>query len=927
MHTSLWGKSMDATTTIHVLAFGEGFRMIFNVIAMFVSGGLFLSLLKIAALLGIVMTTAAWLKGRDPMVYARWLFAYTLITGLILTPKATVTIDDITANKPYVVANVPWVIATTASLFTNIGYALTQKYESLLTRPGSDFPQTLTYSKTGMLFGAKLLEASHSFHIVNPDLKEDMNTFFRNCVVGDIAINRKYSVADIKRSDNIRNLTMDQASKVRRMVMSNGENVSCYEAVNNQTFGLKKRLDEEVKNAYTFFGRALFSRPAEGTTYETLMESHLKDAYGYYQNVTDGSANLVLQNMMINAVKSGLADYSAKTNSSAAILNNQFSKTQLQHRAAWNIGAEKAIWFLPLLHTILLMMMFAVFPLILIFSTVTGGAKILKSYFVFLFSLELWPMLFSILNAAMVMYGSSKTSQFGAVASIDLDSLDQVHRDLASVAGFLMMSIPFLAKGLVSNIGEAFAGLATSLTSHMQSASMQAASEVANASYSLGNNSFYNTTANTLSANKHDVNYTDFAGQRTVQALSGATITDAGDGEAVYNSQPAISNSAIGVVSTKGLQDSLSHAKERADQSVFSKASSFNDSVSQAGHKAYQFNDAKAHDMRLGEGASSSESFQAQQALSHAWSMAEDVAKRNGVSTEEAFSGMARHTYSAQAGFDLGKVLGKIPVIKHAGISAGGSTSHGIENTHSGTNRNTASTDYGLSAREEEAFRNDLSAIESYTRSHHFDSSGTESENLLYQVGTDLRQASSFSESLNASLSQSERISDAQNYVSTHSDQLNHNLNQEAVHWAVENYGQEKMNYLETHPADPGAQTELEHIKQEFLDSKASSLIHASELSSISPGQHYDRNSEDMNVHKNALGAEFNQQAKLLKGQASAKNLGVDQVQKQAVVETTGRAVDAQRQTLNLAGKNKAQNVSQTVKTPVKKYSDKPERQ
>ena len=59
-----------------------------------------------------------------------------------------------------------------------------------------------------------------------------------------------------------------------------------------------------------------------------------------------------------------------------------------------------------------------------------------------------------------------------------------------------MMSIPFLAKGFTSNIGEAFAGLATSLTSHMQSSSMAMASEVANASYSLGNNNVHNMTSN-----------------------------------------------------------------------------------------------------------------------------------------------------------------------------------------------------------------------------------------------------------------------------------------------------------------------------------------------------------------------------------------------------------------------------------------------
>src|SRR5690606_10300998 len=146
------------------------------------------------------------------------------------------------------------------------------------------------------------------------------------------------------------------------------------------------------------------------TTYESLMKTHLGDANRYYQNITDSSANLVLQNMMINAVKSGLTNYSAKTDSSAAILNNQFSKTQLQHRSAWSIGTEKAIWFLPLLHTILLMMLFAVFPIVLILGTVTGGMKILKSYLMFLLSLELWPTLFSILNSSMVMYGSSKTS-------------------------------------------------------------------------------------------------------------------------------------------------------------------------------------------------------------------------------------------------------------------------------------------------------------------------------------------------------------------------------------------------------------------------------------------------------------------------------------------------------------------------------------
>ena len=114
---------------------------------------------------------------------------------------------------------------------------------------------------------------------------------------------------------------------------------------------------------------------------------------------------------------------------------------------------------------------------------------------------------------------------------VNLDKIDELHADISGASGYLMMLIPFLSHGLVSNLGGAFSNLATSMMSHMQGSSMSVAGEAASASFGLGQTSFYNTTANNMSANKHDSNWTHMHGMHTEQLGSGVlkTITGSGD--------------------------------------------------------------------------------------------------------------------------------------------------------------------------------------------------------------------------------------------------------------------------------------------------------------------------------------------------------------------------------------------------------------
>ncbi|MCH9115336.1 conjugal transfer mating pair stabilization protein TraG, partial [Legionella pneumophila serogroup 1] len=472
--------------TIHVLAGGELFQHVLNALATFMKQDGFLGLLRITALIGIVMATVGFLKTRDPMAFARWFLGYVLFVNIVLLPKTSVLIDDISAQNPKLVDNVPVVFALSADLVTTIGYGLAQSYDALLT-----MPDDLQYTKTGALFGSRLISASTSFRIKDPVLKEEMNDYFRNCVVGDIRINHKYSVGDLAHSTDIWNLISGKASPLR-MLSVNGKLVSCQESAKpDGEYSLRKKLDAEIKKVYTFFGVNLFGKP-KNTTYEALFSTHLKSAFDYYQGLTDTSSNIFLQSMMINAMGDGVAHYQAFTDATAGVVNQQFTKSQVQHRWSWEVLGQKALWILPITHTCLTLLLFGVFPLIIALATLPGGLRILFGYLQFFMSLQFWPVLFAILNAGMTIYGASSSSEYGQFSMVNLDKIDELHADISGASGYLMMLIPFLSHGLVSNLGGAFSNLATSMMSHMQGSSMSVAGEAASGSFGLGQTSFYN---------------------------------------------------------------------------------------------------------------------------------------------------------------------------------------------------------------------------------------------------------------------------------------------------------------------------------------------------------------------------------------------------------------------------------------------------
>ena len=803
--------------TIQMLGFGELFQQLLNAVAAFMGQSFFNNFLRLTALIGIIMASIGFIKERNPLIYGKWIMSYVLVLQLVLTPKTDVAIYDIAAQRDAVVSNVPVIFATAASLVTSVGVGLAESYDALLS-----LPDDLTYTKTGSLFGSKLIQASRDFRILDPKLKSEMNEYLRNCVVGDIRLNHKYSVSDLSTTQHIWNLISKNASMLR-MTEVNNTRVSCKTAaLPSGPYSLKTKLDAEVKKAYTIFGVELFGHTR--SSYEKLFETHLTSSFDYYQMMTDSSADIFLQSMMINAIGDGIKDYQAFTDSTAGVVNNQVTKSQVQHRWSWAIAGLKAAWFLPILHTLLTALLFGIFPVIMAMATLPNGANIFRGYMQFFISLQFWPVLFAILNAAMTLYGKEQSAHFGGLNLVNIDKIDELHADLSGVAGYLMLMIPFLAKGLVSNLSEAFNNLATSMTGHLQGSAMSVANDAASASFSFGQTSFYNASANNYSANKHDNNFTHMHGMHSEQLATGVVKTHTASGNTVFDVSPGMSRNAVSVNSVDGLTGSLNEAFESSKQASFNAHQSYQTSVSNFAHKAMQLSQMQGHDLRLGEGISQSETSQYQEALSTMSHIASDVAKREGVSAEDAMTQLTSASLNGKINapeFLMKGLKGVTRGIIDAQIDVAGQASR----TSTNGDKSHQGMDASLSAREAHDFNQALSHVKNIVQSHHFDDTHSKASHLSSQMGADLRNAQTSNQQYDAALQRSERVSHAMSYVKSQGDHITKNMDQAFSDYVGATIGAKQRDKLFSHPEDQLSLQTLQHVGDSFLKQERENII------------------------------------------------------------------------------------------------------
>ena len=189
---------------VYVIAGGEWLRNNLNAIAAFMGTRTWDSIEKIALTLSVNVRTSVQI------------------------------IDNSDLVQVHRVDNVPVGLAMPLSLTTRIGHAMVASYEMIFTQPDS-----ATYSKTGMLFGANLIVKSTDFLSRNPEIINLFQDYVQNCVLGDIYLNHKYTLEDLMASADPYTLIFSRPSPLRGVYDSNNNFITCKDA----SVTLKDRLN------------------------------------------------------------------------------------------------------------------------------------------------------------------------------------------------------------------------------------------------------------------------------------------------------------------------------------------------------------------------------------------------------------------------------------------------------------------------------------------------------------------------------------------------------------------------------------------------------------------------------------------------------------------------------------------------------------
>ena len=212
--------------------------------------------------------------------------------------------------------------------------------------------------------------------------------------------------------------------------------------------------------------------------------------------------------------------------------------------------------WVPILNVVLTVVFYAMFPVIFpLFLMPQTGVGALKGYLAGFFYLASWGPLYVILHMVCMSRATSAAQGIasGGVTLGTFAGIGAVNAETATIAGFMLMSVPFIAGGLAKG-ALSISGQATSILAPAQNAAEAAAVEQTTGNYSYGSTSFANSTANMRQSNQWSdtpIMTTGFGGLTQYQD-NGAAVSNFGNGHNVFDTSRAISNIPFNATMSQG---------------------------------------------------------------------------------------------------------------------------------------------------------------------------------------------------------------------------------------------------------------------------------------------------------------------------------------------------------------------------------------
>lgn len=776
-----------AVDTVYVMAGGAYMAQIFNGVATMVGTSAWDSMMRIVMLISGMSALAVYMRSHDPKELVKFVAFIILITSVLLIPKRSVQIID--RSDPtgvYRVDNVPLGLAVPAKFITSIGTDITEIYERLF-----HLPDSLMYSKTGMLYGADLVGHVSDVMTVNGDLAELMGMYVKNCVIGDIMINHKYSFQELMNSRDPYTLIFRQPSPLRGVMVPYGnseaqeEGFWTCEMLAKNVLMPKLGIDTTTGGAtWEYTVRRLFGgAPNANVLYATL----LGDSYNYYYQGGQTAGQLMRTSVVMNALRNGISAYSAQSGDTASLVNLSSSSSYNKMRLSWATSGSIGVKFLPLMNTILLALIFALFPITILLATIHAlTIGMLKNYIFSIIYLQSWPPMFAILNSAATFYLRGKTggTEFNLA---NLASIQEMHSDIGLVAGWLTLSIPFIAYGIVKGMGSVVSQAGNYLGTAINSSATASSSQAADGTWA-----FNNMQTDNVSGNKWDTNYSHREGQTTQQLASGASVTQTASGQMVYDSSTAMSRLPVSIKGSDVTASTLQDMARRADVQASSAQHGYQSSVNSGWNQLSQFSTQTGNSATLSSGTDSGMTANQSQAVAKMQNAVSTVAKNQGISEREAFerlmnnqvSSGSTHGVKGSAGIGIDGKLFKVGGDIYGDYSSSDRDSV-TKGTQEGGSRNT-DYHYGQNVQAQKDFREGWDVLESERMSHGTSQNDNTANSDINQFAATLSVSQNSYDQYMTSRTRSQEYSEMASLAKSHSAQIDSNFDQQFVNYVME---------------------------------------------------------------------------------------------------------------------------------------------
>ncbi|MFS7669669.1 conjugal transfer mating-pair stabilization protein TraG [Klebsiella pneumoniae] len=811
---------------IYAIAGGDWLRGNLNAIAAFMGTSTWSTIEKMCIAISVLIVAGNWVKKHNVMDLIGWVFSLTLVSMLVVIRTPVQIIDYSNVAQVYEVDNVPIGLAIPASLTTRVGNALIQSYEMVFALPDS-----VTYSKTGMLFGSNLVAKSTDFLSQNPQITTLFSDYVQNCVMGDIFLNHKYSFEELLNSPDPYTLIFANPSSLRGVFDKNNQFQTCEEASRDLKSALA--LDTQTGGkTWNYYVRQLFGGKPNP---DLLFSQMIGDSYNYFYSSGQSAGQIIRQNVTMNALRSGIQSYAARSGDTASLVNMANTSSLEKQRLAQATMGHQALRTLPLMQTVIMGIMIGMFPIMVMaamFNMMT--LQVLKGYVFALIWLQTWPLLFAILNSAMAYY--AKQNGVPVVLS-ELSQVQLKNSDIATTAGYIAVMIPPLSWGIVKSMGAAFSSAYSHFSSSGLSATSQAASGVVD-----GNYSFANMQMENVSGYSWGTNSTTSFGQMSRQLANGGISTQTRDGSMVWDSSGAMSKLPVDINVGRQIASAQQQMAREADVQAESALHGYNSSVTSAWNSLQQFGTNKGNSASTTTGADTTESSQDSMARSKMWNAVVANAKANNISNEESFQQLMDDSAKSTQGVDLygsGKWSSGDQLFGKLGKwGTGLSAEAGVKGSAGWTHSSGNTDNVGTSGRESNDSRHDTSSqaakdfkeASDYFTSRKTTTSGNITDNnassRVDQFAASLSSAKNSYDQYTSSRTRSHEYSEMASRTESMTGQMNENLTQQFANF-VQHRAPQDAEAILTNTSSPEIAAQREALAREFVKEQVEPRVDA----------------------------------------------------------------------------------------------------